>query len=413
MRSAIILAAFDFFALGGLGVFFPFYSMYLRETAGLSGSQVGTVFAVMPLVGMLTQPLWGHLADRSGLRVRVLALLCLGSSAALLVLSALQGFAALAGGTALLALFLTSVMPMSVAITLALVADRGPHAYGLIRVWGTVGFLCSVVAFPRVTAWVTASAESTAALAAESGTAALAYMLPVTAALFTMAGLVSLGLPQDGAVSLRAGSSDWRKLAGEPGFLRLLLFMFFAYFFLQGPIALFPLFVRYLGGGVDVVSRMWVFMLLLEIPLVAMIGTSFKRAGARGLLAIGVASGAVRWLVSALTSNLALIYCVQMLHGLTVMGLILGAPLYVEAVVPKRLRSTGQGILAMVGLSLGGALSNLGSGWLIDGFDARAPALVGGCGALLLTLMLPLLVPAVMDRHDARPTPGQAPETAI
>ena len=45
------------FALGGLGLFFPYYSLYLRENAGLSGTQVGAVLAVLPLVGIVVQPL--------------------------------------------------------------------------------------------------------------------------------------------------------------------------------------------------------------------------------------------------------------------------------------------------------------------------------------------------------------------
>ena len=30
-----------FFVLGGLGLFFPFYSLYLTENLGLSGTEVG------------------------------------------------------------------------------------------------------------------------------------------------------------------------------------------------------------------------------------------------------------------------------------------------------------------------------------------------------------------------------------
>jgi hypothetical protein len=46
-----------------------------RSTCGrtrLSGAEVGAVFAVMPAVGILVQPIWGVLADRSGLRARSL-----------------------------------------------------------------------------------------------------------------------------------------------------------------------------------------------------------------------------------------------------------------------------------------------------------------------------------------------------
>jgi predicted MFS family arabinose efflux permease len=39
-----------FFSLGGLGIFFPYFSMYLHENAGLSGTELGAVLAVLPAV---------------------------------------------------------------------------------------------------------------------------------------------------------------------------------------------------------------------------------------------------------------------------------------------------------------------------------------------------------------------------
>jgi MFS family permease len=84
---------------------------------------------------------------------------------------------------------------------------------------------------------------------------------------------------------------------------------------------------------------------------------------------------------------------VQLLHGVNVTGLIIGASLYVEAVVPERLRSTAQGALSMVGVSLGGVCSSLAAGWLIEHVGPTAPARAGGIGALVLTLVIPALIP--------------------
>ena len=69
-----------FFCLGGLGVFFPYYSLYLHENAGLDAAQVGIVYAVLPMVGLLAQPFWGQIADRTGSRSRVLSFLAAGTA---------------------------------------------------------------------------------------------------------------------------------------------------------------------------------------------------------------------------------------------------------------------------------------------------------------------------------------------
>jgi MFS family permease len=176
--------------------------------------------------------------------------------------------------------------------------------------------------------------------------------------------------------------------------VRALIFVLAAYTCVQGPMIFFPVFVRSHGGSPDAVSEMWVLMLLLEVPLLAWLGTGVKRLGARGVLATGVFAAGVRWTVCGFAPSLAWVYPVQILHGLVVAGLVIGGPLYVDAVVPERLRSTGQGLLAVAGMSVGGIASNLASGWLLERVGPWAPYAAGGLGALLLAALLPVLLPA-------------------
>ena len=403
MSVAFLLSAYWFFLMGALGVFFPFYSLYLDETAGLSATEVGLVMASVPLTGMLVQPLWGLVADRSGRRSRVLAYLTTISAAGYAAMYYAADFHELLGGTMLLSAFATALVPLCVSVCFALMSDEGPHAFGRTRAWGTVGFLITVVLFPRLLS------------AYGPTTANLSLMMPATALLCAVAALVALALP-DRALprGARLERGEWRLLVRHGPFLRFLVFIFGSYLCLQGPMSMFPLFVRSLGGDLETVSHLWVVMVILEIPLVAYSGAWFARLGPRVLLATGIAAGAIRWIVSALATDVNVIYAVQALHGATVGGLMIGAPYYVDAVVPDRLRSTAQGALSMVGVSLGGILSNLFTGLLIEHVGPRAPALAGGLGALLLLALLPTLVArtahaAVPDALLAEPLAAAEP----
>jgi PPP family 3-phenylpropionic acid transporter len=389
-----------FFALGALGVFFPFFSMYLDENAGLSGSEIGVVMATLPAVGIFAQPLWGIVGDRTGLRTRLLAMLCFGAGACYLLLWSASGFGAILAGTALLALFAVAVVPTTVAVTLALTSDAGPHGFGQMRVWGTVGFLLLVASFPLGLRLLDfeAGAFGSAAGASEPG---LGWLFPVAGALTVAAGLFALRLPRTAALSSRAVGGDWRQLLRHRPYLHVLAFALLGYFCLQGPMGMFALYVRAHGGSAESVSWMWIAMLLVEIPLIALSGKTLTRIGPRGLLAIGVLAGGLRWTVCGFTADLRWVYLVSLLHGVTVTGLVVGAPLYVEAVVPERLRSTGQGVLAMVGLSVGGISSNLGTGWLIEHVGPDSPYIVGGLGALALGALLPLILP---PPHELEPS---------
>ncbi len=370
----------------GLGVFFPYYALYLRENAGLSGTEVGAVLAVLPLVGMLAQPLWGQLADRTGARSGLLALLTAVAALGHLGLLLADDFPGYLLGTAALAACSTAVVPLALSVTFAALRGGSPHGFGLIRVWGTVGYLVGVACYPWALHRVVPADPG-------GGEPGLASMFWVTALCTLAAAALWPWLPRGGHVGLRAARGAWRELLHSGPLLRLLAFSFGGYLFLQGPTGLFPLLIRARGGTLTTVGEMWVVMLLLEIPLVALSGAGLRRLGARGLLGLGVFAGGVRWAVCGLSDDLAILYPVQLLHGVVVTGLLLGGPLYLEQIVPERLRSTGQGLLAMAGIGLGGILSNTIGGWLIDALGVDALFLIGGAGGLVLGACVTLVLP--------------------
>lgn len=389
MTPFIRLCAFWFVYMGALGMAFPFFGLYLGTHAGLSGVQVGAVLSMLPLVGLLAQPFWGQAADRSGARSGVLALVTIGTGLAQLLLYQASGFTQLLLATGVLALFATAVMPMAFSVSLAVLHLDGRHAFGIARAGGTVGYLVVVVTFPLVLRVLAGDSPDVA-----GAPDALGLMFPAIGLLAVVAGAIAWTLPHGGAVGLRAPRDGLARLLRHGPMLRVLAYTFFAYLFLNGPIQLFPLFVRSLGGGLDDVSRMWVWMLLLEIPLVAWSGTLRVHVGARGMIALGVCASGVRWAGSAFADDIGVATVLGLLHGLAVVGLGIGGPLYVEEVVAPGLRSTGQALLSAIGIGLGGILSNLLCGWLFDRIGPDLTYLGCGACALLLGLLAPVVLPA-------------------
>ncbi len=392
MRRGLPLAAFWFLALGSLGVFLPYYALYLRENAGLDGARLGVVLASMQAAGLLAQPLWGAVADRAGLRARILVVLALGAAVGNLVVGGATSFVALLAAAAFLDVFRRSVIPMTVSTTLAAFPEDR-HAFGFVRVWGTVGFLCSMAAFP----WLLARYQAARGMVvSDPGVSepGLGLVFPVGAVLLMAAAAMAFVIPNRGALALRAGRGEWRRLVAHRPFRRVVALGFASYLALQAPIDLFPLFVRARGGDLETVRDLWIVMLLPEIPLVAFLGAGLARLGPRGLLGVGLAAAGLRWVVSAALPFGAPVYAVQALHAVTVSALVLGLPLYVEGVVPAQLRSTGQALLGMLGAGLGGISSNLIAGAMLEAFGVTAVYWMGGLLALGLTVLLPWWLPA-------------------
>lgn len=387
------LAALWWFVLAALGLFFPFYTLYLKEGVGLSGTTVGLIAATLPATGLLAQPLWGRIADRTGARSRVLSWICVGAAVGYTALSGPQSAMGLALGTIFLALFSTSLIPNCVSVSLASLPAADAHAYGRVRVLGTIGFATCVGLAPYGLGWLDPGANTEPV--------ALRRLLPIAGVLVGCAALVSRQLPQTQAVRIRAQKGDWKSLLRNGRFMRVLVFSFLTYLFTQGAMVLFPLLISEQGGGVPAISRMWLLMLVLEIPLVLAFGAAVNRIGSRGIIAIGTAAASLRWLTSGFSDDILIIGAVQILHGVTVWGIILALPFYVDRVVPPHLRATAQGLLAMVGVSLGSILSNLGAGWLTEHFGSNTPARIAGIASLLLALTLPLFIGSIRDETSA------------
>jgi len=405
-RAHVRLALVWLLYLGGFGLYFPYWSRYLTENAGLAPGQAGLVIASLSLMGMASQPFWGQIADRTGSRTRVLALMMLGATAGFVALFSARGFLGLLVANAFFAFFHTAVMPMIVSVCLANLRGGGPHAFGVIRSAGTVGFIVLAVAFPRVLDRVQ-DARGWAAAPGGPSEPGLEWMFPVSAALALAAAFVVLTLPRTGAVSLRAGRGDWRALVRHAPYLRLAALNFAAYFSIHGPMLFFPNLVGEHGGSLATVSNMWVPMIALEVPMLIGSGLLVGRVGPRGLIAIGLGAAALRWILCGFAPSIPLIYATCLLHGITVGGLMMGSPLYVEAVVPEPLRSTGQGMMATC-VHFGAMLSAMATGWLMGAFDVEMPYRVGGLLAAVLLCSIPWWLPLPHRPGDVPGAPAPA-----
>jgi MFS family permease len=279
MWHSIPLTLFWFTYFGSLGIFYPYFTLYLRENAGLTGTQVGFVLAISPLIGMIAQPLWGQVADRTGARTRVLAFLTLGTALGYLGLGYAEGFWSIMLATSALAVAGTAVFPLMTSVSLAILRDAGRHAFGRVRAWGTVGYFILVLILP----WALASLPYSDQAAAGTNVSqpALGLMFPLTASLVLVSASIAFSLPKKGAVGIRAARGDWRELLHNRAFVRFLCFSLLAHFLMHGPMWLFPIFIRARGGDLSMIRNMWILMLIVEIPLVLSTGSGLKRLAHR------------------------------------------------------------------------------------------------------------------------------------
>jgi MFS transporter, PPP family, 3-phenylpropionic acid transporter len=383
------LCTYWFVMTAALGVYFPYFSLYLKESLGFRGAQVGAAFAIPPLVGLIAQPFWGYVAARTGSRGRVLTVLSFGTACGYALLTLPREFLPMMGAITLLSFFSSAQIPMAVAVSLAEIAQR-PVAlpFGHVRVWGTLGFFLTVLGVPPLV-------RTLAAVRGTSEPAQFQYAFVLAGVLAATASAVALSFPSSPpALRVRMARGEERLLLENTSYLRVLLVVGLAYGFLHGPMVLFPLYVHARGGDHATISYMWAVALSAETLLMFGSAALYARLGPKRMISLGILACGLRWLCCGLCFDLRYVYPLQITHAVMVTSLQVGAPLLIETLVPERLRASSQSGLNMVGASVGGVASSMVAGMLLDSAGIDVVMLLGGGTGIALGLAAPLLLPA-------------------
>ncbi len=300
----------------------------------------------LPLVGFFVQPRWGIVADRSGLRIRVLAVLASGSAAGYFFLACVESFLTLVYITVLFAFLSRALIPMAVSVSLA-VLQGSQQALGIVRAFGTLGFFCAVIGFPWLLAAVPPLTVFQATPLSPPSEPQLGILFPLAAGLTLCATVSALTLPHRGSVALRALQDEWRSLLFQGPFLCVTLVGFLAFLFLHGP-------------WDSCRRRPPAFPQSSDRPRAALPGPDPPRPDGHRALSGGTALS---------RSN----------HT-----------------TPVALNRPGPLQHDQYGL---GGCSSLMTGVLLEQTGINAPYLVGGAGALLLALLLPSPHPPLSQGH--------------
>lgn len=144
--SAFALVSFCYFTT--VGLFNPYAPLWFKEL-GLSTLAIGTITSLQAWTRVIPPYAWGWLGDHTGRRVDIMRWTSLGCVVSSVALFGVTGYWGAAVATLLLFGFNSALMPMLDATLGRLLAtERGLDAgrYGRVRMWGSIGFIFTVVA---------------------------------------------------------------------------------------------------------------------------------------------------------------------------------------------------------------------------------------------------------------------------
>lgn len=359
------LGAFYFAYFAYLGAFGAYFALWLAGR-GYTPAQISLVLAVPQMLRVAAPALWGWLADRTGRRR---AIVSVSSAMAALMFSSLAWAGSLDAvllAVAGMALFSSGILPLVEATTLAVLAGQ-PGRYGPVRLWGSVGFMASVLA-----------------VGALLDVAPVSALLPVVVALMACGFAASLALP---AAPPRPPAAAGEGL--RAAFLRAPVLAFFAACFCMTVAhgALYAFYSIHLvehGWSKTLVGVMWTVGVVAEIGVFLVLARVFRRFEPRTVLVASFVAAAVRFVAIGWgVESLALMVAAQVLHAMTFGTYHAAAVQIVHRAFAGALEVRGQALYASLSYGLGGTAGMLLSGWLWQTWGAAVTFSVSGAFGLL------------------------------
>jgi PPP family 3-phenylpropionic acid transporter len=339
------LSGFYFFYFAILGAFLPYWPLYL-QSAGYDPVRIGWIMAILPATKIVSPSLWGWLADRTGRTLRVIrwtAFLSLGSFVAVF---GAEDFIRLAAAMAAFTFFWNATLPLFETLTLGhLHGDAG--RYSRIRLWGSVGFIATVLAVGE----------------ALDGVLEIACLPQFIALLFLSQWLISLSVPavRDAPHAEGRGSLAGILKRGEViAFFLVCLLLQVAH----GPYyVFFSVYLESHGFDSGETGALWGLGVVSEIVLFALLQRLFRLVSVRAVFLWSLALSGIRWLLIAWgVDHLALIMLAQILHAASFGSAHAVAIHLVHRYFRGTHHGTGQALYTSLGFGLGGALGSLFAG---------------------------------------------------
>jgi MFS transporter, PPP family, 3-phenylpropionic acid transporter len=173
------LAAFYFAYFGYIGAFSPYFSLYL-ESIGKTAFEIGVLLGLSQAMRIVGPWLWGTLAQRTGATLTLMRVAAICAVGLFALIGIETRFGVLFALLLAMNFFTSALMPLNEAMTLQHLGDDKSR-YGPIRMWGSVGFIVSVLGLGYALDVLPVRAVVTVTLAMMAAMALMTFALPATA----------------------------------------------------------------------------------------------------------------------------------------------------------------------------------------------------------------------------------------
>ncbi|MBK8984958.1 MAG: MFS transporter [Chloroflexi bacterium] len=371
LAPASLGSLFYWFYWSFVAVYDPFLNVYLSDTRGLSGLEVGILAVFNPLAALILGPFLSALADRRGWRLRLLQISLIGWIVALLLLRWPQSFFGFFPVMALLAIFRSPTSPIGDGLV-AEMAVTHHLSFGAMRLWGSLGF--ALVSIICGLAWQQLG---------------YAPMFWVAAATAVPCVLLIMYLEEKPVGDRQPAGSAWLLLR-EPGLLTLFVVAFLTGVSLISTFIFGGIFMTELGGSRSSVGWMFGLSALAEVPIMLSSARIMRRLGAPWTLLLAMVVIAVSVYGFALSRTPNALLAVSTLKGVGYGLFFVTIVHLINQRTPDAWKSTAQAIMGACFVGLAPLFSSAITGYVFDRWGGMV--MFGGTATFTLAAIALMLL---------------------
>ncbi|MDR3577452.1 MAG: major facilitator superfamily domain-containing protein 6 [Anaerolineaceae bacterium] len=352
------------------GIFVTYINLYY-QSIGLSGTQIGLINTLSPLVGIFSGTLWGMVNDRFG-RIRLLLLLTsTGGILSVLGLSQFRTFLAIMPLAGLYSLFTSPIPPLLDNINLSILGSRRQQ-YGRQRIFGSIGYILTTWGFGLILQRI-----------------GLSYMFISYALILLVLCLALTWLPNQPVTwtqSLRRGLTS---LVRQPDWIFFSASVFLLWMASSGMYNFLGIYLKQIGGTDSLVGLASSLTAISETPVMLFSAFLVGKFGSKRLLYVAFFLYAVRMLFYSLMPSAVWALPIALMHGSTFGFFWIASVTHVNTLAPENLKATSQGLFWTV-MNLANVVGSPISGVLYDhiGPSALFRLFAGYCAAAFLLFVL-------------------------
>ncbi|OIU73024.1 MFS transporter [Rossellomorea aquimaris] len=354
-NQVFTLQGFYFLTFFGVGSLYPLLSVYLSESVGLNGYQIGTIMSIGPIMMIFFQPVWGMVSDSTNRPTQVLSFTSLIAGIFALGYLVTDLYYGILLTAILVAVFQSAIIPVSDSISLKY-TSKVKYNYGNIRLFGSLGFGVAVYVMGKLSEGFI-------------GPTIIFYAFFIC---LVFSAILAFRFPKERASAKLDLKAGMKELFGLKKFLIFLVVTFMVFGPNLANNTYFGLFVEDSGGTYAGIGLAFLIAVLSEVPFMRIAGSWIDRFGLLSVAALAGAASMIRWLFYFTEPSLWLVYSSAVMQGLAI-GLFVPAGLrYIREITPAHITATAVTIYSAIGNGLGNWFSTFIGGFILETFSIYA-----------------------------------------